>query len=85
VLSVGVQRIGFFRGFMYLTVAGVAVVSLYYIAKELFPSRMSPNHLFNEAFEAVKSNYDVSPLADSAHRPQVMISLEGLTDLHEGF
>jgi len=53
------QRIGVMRGLLYLTIAGVAIGSLYMIAKELMPSRMSPNYLFNEAFEEVKKNHEV--------------------------
>lgn len=34
--------------------------SLYFIADELMPTRMSANHLFNEAFDAVKANHEVN-------------------------
>ena len=49
------QRIGLLRGLLYLTVFGLAMGSLYFIADELMPTRMSANHLFNEAFDAVKA------------------------------
>ena len=45
---------------MYALAAGLAVGSLYFIADELMPSRMSANYLFNEAFDKVKSNHEVS-------------------------
>lgn len=47
------------RGLLYLTVFGLAMGSLYFIADELMPTRMSANHLFNEAFDAVKANHEV--------------------------
>lgn len=53
------QKIGFFRGLMFLTLAGVGLGSLYFIAKELMPSRMSPNYLFNEAFDEIKKHAQV--------------------------
>lgn len=51
------QRIGLLRGLLYLTVFGLAMGSLYFIADELMPTRMSANHLFNEAFDAVKARH----------------------------
>lgn len=53
------EKIGFMRGLAYLTVAVIAAGSLYFIVDELMPSRTSANHLFNEAFDAVKQNHDV--------------------------
>lgn len=53
------EKIGFMRGLAYLTVAVIAAGSLYFIVDELMPSRTSANHLFNEAFDAVKQNHEV--------------------------
>ncbi len=53
------EKIGFLKGLLYLTVAGVAAGSLYFIIDELMPSRLSANYLFNEAFDAVKANHEV--------------------------
>lgn len=53
------EKIGFMRGLLYLTVAVIAAGSLYFIVDELMPSRTSANHLFNEAFDAVKQNHEV--------------------------
>lgn len=40
----------------YLTVGGLVCVCAYFIGAELFPSKMSPNNVFNEAFKVAKEN-----------------------------
>eukprot|EP00940_MAST-03C_sp_MAST-3C-sp2_P002062 g2062.t1 len=39
-----------------LTLAGVALVSGYFIVSELFPSKMSPNSVFNKALKVAKDD-----------------------------
>ena len=43
----------------YLALIGLGLYGLYYIGDALFPGRMSPYSLFNEAFEIVKINDEV--------------------------
>lgn len=43
-------------GTLALTAAGLAVVCGYFIVSELFPTRMSPNHVFNEALDVVRKD-----------------------------
>lgn len=41
---------------MLVTIGGLAVVCGYFIVKELMPSKMSPNTVFNDALDIVKTN-----------------------------
>lgn len=34
-------------------------VCLFFIGRELFPSRMKPNQLFSDAFDAIRNNEEV--------------------------
>lgn len=51
----------------YLLGSGVALGCLYMIGKELLPSRMSANHLFNEAFDVVKADHEVDHGMSACH------------------
>lgn len=54
------------KSIMWLGVLGFGLVCGYFIVKELLPSKMSPNTVFNKAFEVVRENSDVKrKLGDS--------------------
>lgn len=67
----------------YLLGSGVALGCLYMIGKELLPSRMSANHLFNEAFDVVKADHEVCiPRGECAMKPDCLTRLwQGVNEL----
>ncbi|GBG33813.1 Mitochondrial import inner membrane translocase subunit Tim21 [Hondaea fermentalgiana] len=53
-------------GFVWLGVAALVAVSGYYIVSELMPTKMSPNSVFNSAFEEIRNKPEVvSRLGDN--------------------
>lgn len=56
VLTPGQKVVAGGKTIMYLSMFGFAGVCAYFIGKELLPTKMSPNTVFNNATEKVKSN-----------------------------
>ena len=55
-LTPGQKVVAYSRLTMWMGAFGFALVCGYYIAKELIPTKMSPNTVFNGASEAIRSN-----------------------------
>jgi import inner membrane translocase subunit TIM21 len=51
-----VQVAAYGRLFLTLSFLGLAAGCIIYMGSELFPSRMSPNSIFSEAFELLRTN-----------------------------
>mmetsp|Transcript_9001 Transcript_9001/g.11952 ORF Transcript_9001/g.11952 Transcript_9001/m.11952 type:complete len:287 (-) Transcript_9001:303-1163(-) len=54
------EKISYVQLAGYLALLGVVGVCGYNIVTELFPSRMSPNNIFNEAFERLQGNAEIA-------------------------
>ena len=59
VLTPGQKVVAASRLSMYLGMGAAAVACLYYIAKELIPTKMSPNSVFNSAVNILRENQEV--------------------------
>lgn len=56
VLTPGQKVVAGSKSILYLSMLGFAGVCAFYIGKELLPTKMSPNTVFNNATEKLKSN-----------------------------
>jgi import inner membrane translocase subunit TIM21 len=59
VLTPGQKVVAYSRLGMWAGIFVFACVCGYYILGELFPTKMSPNRVFNAALDVVKNNYEV--------------------------
>jgi import inner membrane translocase subunit TIM21 len=59
VLTPGQKVVAASRLSMYLGMGAAAIACLYYIGKELIPTKMSPNSVFNNAVEILRENNDI--------------------------
>lgn len=57
-----VQVAAYGRLFLTLSFFGLAAGCIIYMGSELFPSRMSPNSIFSEAFELLRTNDQAVPI-----------------------
>lgn len=48
------------RLIFYLSIAGLVCTFGYFIARELFPTRLSPNSIFNDAIDVIRDNPEVT-------------------------
>ena len=60
VLTPGQKVVAGTRLTMYLGMFGAAITCLYFTARELLPTKMSPNSVFNNAHSILKDNSDVA-------------------------
>lgn len=60
VLTPGQQVAAISRLTMFAGIFGFACVCAYYIGKELLPTKMSPNTVFNKASETIRSNSTIT-------------------------
>ena len=59
VLTPGQKVVAASRLSLYLGMGAAAVACLYYIGKELIPTKMSPNSVFNNAVKILRENNDI--------------------------
>lgn len=48
------------KGTAILAIAGLSVTALYYLGRELFPRKLSPNAVFNRASDVIRHNGEIS-------------------------
>ena len=60
VLTPGEKVVAGTRLTMYLAMAGAAITCLYFTARELIPTKMSPNTVFNNAHAIIQNHPDVT-------------------------
>lgn len=59
VLTPGEKVVAGTRLTVYAGIFALASVCAYYIGKELFPTKMSPNTVFNKAFDRIRTNEEI--------------------------
>ena len=59
VLTPGEKVVAGTRLTVYAGLFALASVCAYYIGKELFPTKMSPNTVFNKAFDKIRTNEEI--------------------------